>query len=249
MERAAARAWPAIETVDVDGWIWRGSGGGSRRANSVLPLAFRDHDCEAAIDTIEALYRQRKLRCYFQVSSIARPSDLDSRLERRGYVFEEPVLLLAKSLPSMKAVEKTADTSIDIAINVAMTSEPTAAWLAVYLATVDPVRQAAVPATLARVPARRGFFVASRNDQPVASALGVVSPDGIAMVECVATAATQRRTGAASRIMTALETWAAAERATSIALQVVEENTPARALYEARGYRLAGRYHYRWRDV
>ena len=37
MERAAARAWPALEAIDVDGWVWRASGGGSRRANSVLP--------------------------------------------------------------------------------------------------------------------------------------------------------------------------------------------------------------------
>lgn len=241
MERAAARAWPAVESVDIHGWLWRGSGGGSRRANSVLPLAFGGGDCEAAIDRIEALYRQHKLRCYFQVSSIAQPPDLDRRLERRGYVFEEPVLLLAKHLASTPG----ADYSPDIAIS----SEPTPAWLEVYLATVDRVRQAAVPVTLARVPAQRAFFIVSRDGRPVASALCVVSPDGIAIVECVATVAALRRSGAAREVMSALETWAMAQGATTIALQVVESNAPARALYDARGYRLAGRYHYRWRDV
>jgi N-acetylglutamate synthase len=241
MERAAARAWPAVATVDVEGWLWRGSGGGSRRANSVLPLAFGDGDCEAAIDAIEALYRKHKLRCYFQVSSIAQPPDLDSLLERRGYVFEEPVLLLAKHLAITKGTEASPE--------VAITSEPTPAWLEVYLATVDAARQAAVPATLARVPAQRAFFVVRRNGEPVATALCVVSPDAIAIVECVATVTARRRSGAAGDIMTALEAWAAAAGATTIALQVVESNTPARALYAQRDYRRAGRYHYRWRDV
>src|SRR5690606_8256407 len=35
IEGAAVRAWPAGETREVDGWLWRYSGGGSQRANSV----------------------------------------------------------------------------------------------------------------------------------------------------------------------------------------------------------------------
>ena len=44
IERAAVRAWPAGETRDVDGWLWRYSGGGSQRANSVSALAYRARD-------------------------------------------------------------------------------------------------------------------------------------------------------------------------------------------------------------
>ena len=40
IERAAVAAWPALQTADVDGWLWRYSGGGSQRANSVSALAF-----------------------------------------------------------------------------------------------------------------------------------------------------------------------------------------------------------------
>src|SRR5947207_3058700 len=41
IERAAVAAWPALETADIDGWLWRYSGGGSQRANSVSALAFQ----------------------------------------------------------------------------------------------------------------------------------------------------------------------------------------------------------------
>ena len=56
-------------------------------------------------------------------------------------------------------------------------------------------------------------------------------------------------TGAAREVMNALETWATNQGATTVALQVVENNAAARALYKNRRYHLAGSYHYRWRDV
>ena len=242
IERAAARAWPALDDIDVDGWTWRCSGGGSRRANSVLPLAFNGGSVASSIAEIEALYRERGLRSCVQVSSIAQPTDLDAQLANRGYVLEEPVLLLAKYLPPALAQ--------DMPPTVEIAADPSPDWLAIYTATVDGVeRRAAAPATLARVPGERGFLTAWRAGLALASALGVLSPDGIAIVECVATDVPSRRTGAAAEVMTGLETWAALNGATVAALQVVESNVAARALYTARGYTLASRYHYRWREV
>ena len=115
MERAAARAWPSVDAVEIEGWIWRSSGGGSRRANSVLPLAFTGQDPAAAIERIEALYQAQGLRTYFQVSSIAAPADLDDQLARRGYTYEEPVLLLAKALP--KAAPAAVSAAVDVTIS------------------------------------------------------------------------------------------------------------------------------------
>ena len=240
MERAAARAWPPQATADVDGWVWRCSGGGSRRANSVLPLAYSASDLDTAIGRIEDLYRAQGLRSYFQVSSIAEPPDLDAQLERRGYTYEEPVLLMAKALDRRLL---HALSGVDV------TTAPTADWLAIYCATVDAARRTAVPKLLAQVPDKRGFFVVRRDGVALATALCVISPDGVAIVECVATDPARRRNGAARQVMDALEAWAAHHGAGIAALQVVENNTAARALYDARGYAHAGHYHYRWRQV
>lgn len=240
MEQAAARAWPSTETQNVDGWIWRSSGGGSRRANSVLPLAFTGGDLNAAVARVEHLYAAQGMRSYFQVSTISEPEELDRHLEERGYTFEEPVLLMAKPLA---AAAPAMPPEIEI------TTDVTDDWFAVYGSTLEPVRRATAPVTLARVPDKRAFLLVRRGGVPIASALCVVSADAVAVIECVATEASRRRTGAARIVMDALEAWAISAGATTAALQVVESNSAARALYDARGYTRVGRYHYRWRAV
>lgn len=238
MERAAARAWPAKTTERIAGWDVRLSGGGTRRANSVLPIGYDGTGIDAAVTTIEAHYRAQHTRSYFQVSSASTPPDLDVLLSMRGYTYEEPCLLMAKRLtpqPMPQAIE--------------VTSEPTADWLSVYTEPLDAVRRAAAPLVLVDVPAPRAFLLVRRDGVPVASALAVVSPDGFALVECVATRAAIRRSGAASIVMDALEAWSAAAGARIAVLQVIEHNTAAVTLYQGRSYAVAGRYHYRWKDV
>jgi GNAT superfamily N-acetyltransferase len=239
-EQAAAAAWPARESVDVLGWRVRRSGGGTRRANSVLPLDFSGHDLQAAIDRVETLYRSAGTTIYFQVSSISEPAGLDQALAARGYRDEEPCLLMLKRLdgansPSAPASVTRADT-------------PPEAWLSIYTEPLDATRRAAAPGVLATVPSPRAFFLAERDGRPLATALGV-AVGAVAVVECVATRSDARRSGGASKVMDALEAWAIARRCTIAALQVVAANTPACTLYRRRGYSEAGRYHYRWKHV
>jgi N-acetylglutamate synthase len=238
IERAAARAWPALRIEAVAGWDVRLSGGGTRRANSVLAIGYNGTPLDDAIERVEALYRGQRTRSYFQVSSAATPLDLDAQLARRGYTYEEPCLLQAKRL-----VACAMPGDVEVA------DQPSEDWLSVYTELLDPVRRAAAPAVLAVVPAPRAFLLLRRDGRPIATALAVVAPDGTTVVEGVATHTTARRTGAALAIMDALEAWAATNGGTVAALQVVAHNAPAVQLYQRRGYREIGRYHYRWKDV
>ncbi len=238
LELAAARAWPASNSVDVAGWRVRLSGGGTRRANSVLSLRFSGTDLETAISSVEAHYRAQKTRSYFQVSSVSAPENLDATLEARGYTYEEPCLLMAKRLgPSAMPAD------------VVVTDKATPAWLSIYTETLDAARRDAAPSVLDAVPDQRAFLLVMRQGKPLASALAVLSPDRIVLVECVATRVQARRSGGAQIVMDALEAWATQQGAHTSALQVVAGNTPARTLYERRAYAEVGRYHYRWRDV
>jgi N-acetylglutamate synthase len=47
IERLHVRAWPALETATIHGWLWRYSGGGSRRAKAV-GLSSHSKDVEIA---------------------------------------------------------------------------------------------------------------------------------------------------------------------------------------------------------
>jgi GNAT superfamily N-acetyltransferase len=236
IEQAAVAAWPALETADIDGWLWRYAGGGSQRANSVSPLSFTGKDADAAIAEAERRYRARGAPAMFQVCEINAPADLDDRLARRGYRVEEPCTTLAREIAPAKP-----PADVEIAASV---SED---WLSVYLAGVTESRRGFAPMILARVPEPRAFFLLRKSGQPMSAALGVVA-HGVVVAECVATRAEFRRSGGSARIMAALEAWGAGHGASIAALQAVAANAPAQALYAKLDYRKVGGYHYRIRD-
>jgi len=61
LERLMDQAWPAPETVAIDGWRARFADGVTRRANSVLPGA-QPPDVDATITAVERAYADRACR-------------------------------------------------------------------------------------------------------------------------------------------------------------------------------------------
>lgn len=248
LEAAAARAWPPGESVERDGWTLRFSGGGSQRANSVQCLHWTGADAEAAIDAAEAAYRARALPPLFQITDIARPADLDARLAARGYTSHDTTLLMTKTV--------AADLSSPVLTGEvpraaggwghAVTRQPTATadWLDIYLATVTPDRRATAPGIIAALPEPKCFFVAHFDGAPAAVGLGVAAPPYCG-IECMATREAARGKGAARAVLRDLEAWAAGQGATTLWLQVLEANAPARRLYDGLGFATVGRYWYR----
>jgi N-acetylglutamate synthase len=238
IENAAVHAWPAGETRDVDGWLWRYSGGGSQRANSVSALHYRGMDVERTIDEIESLYDVRGAPVRFQVGfPLSEPEDLDARLGARGYVIHDPVTTLVKPVNLVAMPD-----------DVVLGASPSEGWMQVYLSNVTPDRRPFASAILARVPTPRVFVEVLRKGETVATALGVMH-EGAVIAECVGTTASARRQGAASVAMSALEAWGSAQGARTIGLQAVTTNMPAQGLYAALGYTAAGTYHYRYREM
>jgi N-acetylglutamate synthase len=237
IERAAVSAWPALETASVKGWLWRSSGGGSQRANSVSPLDFEGGDLGAAIAEAERRYQARGAAPMFQISDVAQPAELDAALEGRGYRLNEPCTCLAKALSSPPAMPG----GIEIA------ERPSEAWLSVYLAGITASRRATAPQILGRVPRPSAFLLRRQDGVPISVALAVAHA-GVVIAECVATLTAYRRRGASELVMRALEAWGVAEGANLAALQAVTENAPAQALYAKLDYRRVGGYHYRVLD-
>jgi N-acetylglutamate synthase len=239
VQRAAVRAWPAGETQDIDGWLWRYSGGASQRANSVSTLDFLGDDVGRSIERAEKRYLDRASTLRFQFGNGSTPVGLDDELLRRGYKHVETVTTLARRLDVSSHKPKGEVDTDDVDI----TSSATDDWLAVYLAGISDDRRSAAPRILARVPQTRGFVIVRRRGKPIATALGVITGD-IAIVECVMTAADARRTGAAGSVMRGLEAWALSKGTQTSALQAVLTNAPAQALYAGLGYVEIGRQHY-----
>jgi N-acetylglutamate synthase len=235
IERAGVLAWPAVETAVVDGWLWRFANGGSQRANSASTLDYTGSDIDKTIADVEQRYRARGARPLFQICDVSVPHDLDQRLQIRGYISKDRCTTLIRPAPTAADPEPGPDSGFEIF------DRATDEWTACYTSVITPDRRRTAPDILARVPRGAAFCGVRRQGRIVATALGVTH-GGVTIAECVASLAEARGQGAASTVMRGLAAWGAGQGAHTIALQAIEHNSPAQAMYRALGYRLAGHY-------
>ena len=238
IEAAAVRGWPAIETVLVDGWLWRHTSGGSVRANSVATVTFDGDDVKTSIDDIESLARGNRVAACFTVSDVSVPEDLDARLAARGYVRGDDHVTMAKSI----------DAHAGHPDGVSIASTPSPEWIDVYLSGLSSDRRAMAPRILQRLPSSARFVGASSGGRLISS--GMTIPDGsVASVQCMATLAEARRGGGAQRVLAAIEHTAAQHGCKTIYLQASGDNHGALELYERMGFIVIGHYHTRTKAI
>jgi ribosomal protein S18 acetylase RimI-like enzyme len=162
------------------------------------------------------------------------PADLDALLARRGYERGDDHLTLAKDIAGSTTL---------LPADVAMMQDAMPDWLDIYLAGLSGNRRAVAPQLLAGLPTQRTYFGCRRDGRLVSSGLSIV--DGpLASVQCMATLTAARRQGSARAVLQAIEANAIAG-CTTLYLQAEAANTAALSLYQAFGFRVAGRYHMR----
>jgi ribosomal protein S18 acetylase RimI-like enzyme len=223
-ERAHVHAWPALRTADIGGWLWRCSGGGSQRANSVSTIGFHGASPEAAVLQAESRYAALGQPARFHTFEETSPSALEDLLQQRGYRQAESTITMFKRIETR-----------DPEPNVEARNDPWPEWRNIYLGEITENRRAANTLIIERIPAPRAFFGFHDGAETVATALCVIH-DGCAVIECVATRADARRRGAARSMLSALERWAGQRSADWLGLQVAAGNTPALTLYQRLGF-------------
>jgi hypothetical protein len=133
MERAHVLAWPALRTAVIDGWLWRSSGGGWQRANSVSTIDFTGNDPEAAINAVEAQYSAVDMPVRFQTFDETSPSVLADLLRTRSYRESDPTTTI------FKPVEAGAPVA-----DVEWRDHAWAEWLEVYLGEITENRRRSI---------------------------------------------------------------------------------------------------------
>src|SRR5215470_1485617 len=86
LEAIGYEVWLAPEVEELDGWRMRFAHGLTGRANSVWPNGDGVLPLDEKIERAEEWYRERGAPALFQVTSVARPPELDTALVARGYV-------------------------------------------------------------------------------------------------------------------------------------------------------------------
>src|ERR1700722_2477182 len=135
LERLHVRAWPAAETERIDGWLWRWSGGGSQRANSVSTIDFIGNDMAAALDRVEARDHAKSSPIRVQTYDVTRPAGLPELLTERGYGAGDTTLTMLATAQPAAAVSHVPS------MRVTVTDDPVAEWLDVYLDAITERRR------------------------------------------------------------------------------------------------------------
>jgi GNAT superfamily N-acetyltransferase len=235
LEAIADRAWPPAEVVTHDGWELRATGPGiGRRVNSAAPLDDGALPLEEKVAAAEAFYRDRSLAPTFKLTAASRPGGLEAFLTARGYRVDAPVLILTRSFDAPAASTP------------ALPSSPSGDWLAANAAV--PSHYGAAPeaflALLGRIRQPQGFATLDDEGRPAAIGMAVADGPWVGLFE-IGTLPERRRRGLAAAVVEDLLAWGAGQGAERAYLQVMEANSPARALYARLGFEEAYRYWYR----
>jgi len=233
VEQACLEAWPAAQTIDVNGWLARLSGGPTRRTNSVNPQRHGPRDPTPSLPALAELYSAAGQPLIFRVPTIAEA--MDAALDRLGFgpPEAETMTLLAGLTDTAAAAE--------------LNDRPDTDWLEARarLSGEDAEASAVFRAMIANLAAPARFAATRSGDGITSIAYGAIR-QGLLVIETVATDPAARRRGLARRTVGALMHWGMQSGADGACLQVVADNDAAVKLYRSLGFdRELYRYHYR----
>ncbi|PBB18753.1 GNAT family N-acetyltransferase [Mesorhizobium sp. WSM4313] len=240
VEDACREAWPAARETVALGWMFRRSGGRIRRPNSANPMRGLRGAPERVIDAAEAFYASHGQAPLFRVPDIA--AELELELDRRDYSREGGTIHLHAQIDVLQGNNEG-----DITVSAA----PTENWFEARFRTggYDEAERRIFRHMTSLIVGDRAFVSCERDGQIAAFAFGVIR-NGLLVVEAVETDARFRQQGLGRRTVGGLIGWARRAGAKAGCLQVVADNTPARALYASLGFdRELYRYHYRRKTV
>lgn len=237
LEELSLNAWPALQTLLLDGWVLRFAGGYTRRANSVNPLYAASLPVDEKIAWCEQFYQAQGLPAVFKLTPPAQPATLDADLARHGYRLEARTSVQTLDLHSAR---------FSAPATFAVTETLTEAWFSAFcLLSGTPAGHLAPMRQLLNLILPSHVFGWIHIDgQPVACGLSVTQAQSIGFYDIVV-APEQRGQGYGRQIMSGLLAHGQQQGAQQAYLQVMLNNQPALGLYAGLGFREAYQYWYR----
>lgn len=248
LERAAMRAWPALECIEEAGWRLRFANGYTKRANCATALDATDVDLEDRIAWCARQFAARKLPAVFRVLSSCGPARLDHALATAGYRRADESLVMVLDLPSScePAGAGAPRARDEAALRPAIKPLSLDSWLDLFdrFAGKDGEQRTMHRAMLETIPGERLLATVDADGQSVGCGLCVRDGQFVGLFD-LAVAPQLRGRGHGRRLLDGMLCWAAARGARRSYLQVLAANQAAVRLYQHAGFREAYRYWYR----
>lgn len=235
LEEISRNAWPALRQAERDGWLLRQARGHTKRANSVHAILPGDRPLADVIAWAETCYARAGLATIFRLTPLS-PEALEDALAARGYVLVEPSLVQVTDMQS----------GWSYAPDVMLTDLDDPTWLTAFARAdgLSTAQQATLHAMLAAIVPNATLARIEQHGEAVAFGMAVAERGYVSFYDML-TRSDHRRRGHGRRIMESLMAWGRDHGARRGALQVVEANAPARALYASFGFSTVYGYRYR----
>ncbi len=238
-EELQSNAFPALQTVMYDGWSIRFGGGFTLRVNCANPMYAGTLPAGEKIDYVERLYSARNMPPMIKVhDGMADRDAVNAELDRRGYAEMRRgnifVCDLEKNPPKTSGLAMVDDVMTD-------------SWLTDFLdmnGTTDPVQREAAFKMLKNIamPVLAASIV--ENGRIIACGLGVYERGWVGLYDIYVDSFCRRR-GLGGEICSAIMARGRQLGAANAYLQVLADNSGARALYRGLGYEESYEYWFR----
>ncbi|WP_082631317.1 GNAT family N-acetyltransferase [Gracilibacillus massiliensis] len=229
IEELSMNALPSIQTILLDGWILRYSNGYAKRANSVNPLYSSTENVAKKIKNVEQIYQKKQLPVIFKLTSNVFPHDLDNILENAQY---DRVGLTSVQILTLDNIQQVPSRAY-ITFQDKLSDE----WFMVFCKFnhIDKSAQTIIKTMLTNIiPKVCYVMLLNDNNETVACGIGVLEEDYIGLFDIV-TNEKYRRKGFGELLITSILNWGKSNGANYAYLQVVNDNNPARNLYQKLG--------------
>lgn len=244
-EELQANAFPALQTIQYDGWAVRFGGGFTYRVNCANPMYQETLPVEEKLSYVENLYQESGLNLsIFKLHEGVEQDRLERAeawLEENGYDRLRDGNIFVCPLSSFEKKPGT-----EVQVSDVMTDE----WLDGFLTmngTPDAQRQAA--ATMLK---NIHYPIAAasiwENGKMIACGLGVMERGHVGLFDIYVDAACRRR-GLGGDICTAIMNTGKHQGCETAYLQVLKDNFGARALYHQLGYKESYGYWFRVKKI
>lgn len=238
IESATLCTWPALQVAHDRLWLWRAAKGYSKRANSIHCLDPSDgEDAEMRLERMAALSAYNDIPPVFRVTPLTSGGAL-AALDKAGWRPFERSLVLAQQFSGDELPVKHKITLHD-------PRDP--AWfeaqgaMSGYNAHTLGILKLILDATVFE---NCGVLALDEDGNPAGAVLATVA-NGIGVYLNVVARTDIRGKGFGRAAMSAALNWSRAAGATSAAIQVLADNTPAVSLYSSLGFGQVYDYHYR----